>query len=64
MVRFFHVVEIVSTTCDGVLITSQLVVTTRDSWQSRRHDFHDLESRDATITWLSRDHEQTTQKRR
>ena len=31
MVRFFHVVEIVSTTCDGVLITSQLVVTTRDS---------------------------------
>ena len=62
MVRFFHVVEIVGTTCDGVLITSRLVVTTRDSWKSRRHDFHDLESRDAEITWLSREHEQTTQK--
>ena len=62
MVRSFHVVEIVGTTCDGVLITSRLVVTTRDSWKSRRHDFHDLESRDAEITWLSREHEQTTQK--
>ena len=38
------------------------MVTTRDSWKSRRHDFHDLESREAEITWFSREHEQTTQK--
>ena len=31
LVRFFHVVEIVGTTCNAVLITSRLVRMTRDS---------------------------------
>ena len=62
MVRFFHVVYIVGTTWDPVLITARLVPTTRDSGNSRRHDFHDQESRDVESTWLSHEHEQTTQK--